>query len=114
MPPVAWAYDFTCRQPIAAMRAAFDAAGPWQWQLRESDFHGDYLSCRPQPRVRLRVHDQEQIGRGQYLRRRADGFLALLEIEPGGTAARGEIDAVFRRLLEAIGATDVREIEPYD
>jgi len=41
-----WAYDFACDQPIEVIPAAFNAAGPWQWQLRDSHFYGDYVSCR--------------------------------------------------------------------
>jgi hypothetical protein len=81
-----WAYDFACEQSLDAIAAAFNAAGPWQWQLRESAVYGDYLNCRPMERVRLRVHEYPQTG--EY-----------------GT---------FRRLLQAINATDVTEIEPYD
>ena len=114
MLPAVWAYDFTCGQPIEAMRAAFDAAGPWQWQLRDSDIYGDYLNCRPQPHVRLRVHQHAQIWYGQYPRGRDNGFLALLEAEAGSAATRPEIDAIFQRLLRAIAATGVTEIEPYD
>ena len=51
-----WAYDFTCNQPIEAVLAAFNAAGPWQWQLHETTVYGDYLNCRPMQQVRLRVH----------------------------------------------------------
>jgi hypothetical protein len=65
-----WAYDFTCRLSIAAMRDAFNAAGPWSWQLRDSDIYGFYLNCRPLPHVRLRVHRQEEIFWGRYARRR--------------------------------------------
>ena len=71
-------------------------------------------TARPQQHVRLRVHQHAQIWYGQYGRRRDKGFLASLELEPPGTATHAEIDGVFRRLLAAIGATDVTEIEPYD
>jgi hypothetical protein len=114
MASTAWAYDFTCRRPIGDMRAAFDAAGPWRWQGHDSDFFGSYLDCRPQPQVRLRVHLHAEIWQGRYPRQRADGFLALLEIDEGSTASRAEIDDIFRRLLAAVDATDVTEIEPYD
>ena len=42
------------------------------------------------------------------------GFKALLEIETECGATRSEIDDVFRCLLQAINATNVTEIEPYD
>src|SRR2546423_444757 len=114
MLPTAWAYDFTCHQPIEAMRTTFDAAGSWQWQLRDSDIYGGHLNCRPQPHLRLRVHQHAQIWYGQSPRRRNNGFLALLEIDAGSPAKRPEIDAIFQSLLQAIAATDVTEIEPYD
>jgi hypothetical protein len=96
------------------MRDAFNAAGPWQWQLRDSDFYGSYLNCRPQPGLRLRVHRQIEIWRGEYRGGRENRLLALLEIDAASTISRPEIDVVFQRLLAAVGATDVTEIEPYD
>ena len=57
-----WAYDFACDQPIEAILVAFNAAAPWQWTLRDSAAYGDYLNCRPQEHVRLRVHAYPQVG----------------------------------------------------
>ena len=109
-----WAYDFACTLPLSAIGRSFDAAGPWQWQLRDSDFYGDYLNCRPMEHVRLRVHEYPSTGRLTFPGPRLQGFKALLEIGPESTSSRGEIDAVFRRLLDAIKATEVTEIERYD
>jgi hypothetical protein len=106
-----WAYDFTCDQPIEAILAAFSAAGPWEWQLRETSTYGDYLNCRPQPHVRLRVHEYPFRA---FVGLRGKGFKALLQIEVGSTATRAEIDDRFRRLLQAINAANLTEIEPYD
>src|SRR5262245_37296001 len=110
-----WAYDFACEQTLEAIVSAFNAAGPWQWQLRESSVYGDYLNCRPMERVRLRVHEYPQTGEyGTFVGLRGRGFSALLEIEAESAAVRSEIDAAFRRLLQAINAAEVTEIEPYD
>ena len=115
MPKAYWAYDFACDQPIETVLAAFNAAGPWQWQLRESAVYGDYLNCRPDAHVRLRVHEYPQTGEyGTFTGLRDKGFSALLEVDSGSAAAQPEIDGVFRRLLQAIDATNVTDIEHYD
>jgi hypothetical protein len=106
-----WAYDFTCDQPMEAILAAFNAAGPWRWVLGESAVYGDYLNCRPQQHVRVRVHEYPQM---LFIGIHDKGFSALLEIHAQSVAARFEIDDVFRRLLQAIDATNITEIEPYD
>jgi hypothetical protein len=114
MPKADWAYDFECDQPIEAFLAALNAAGPWQWQLRDSHFYGDYLNCRPREHVRLRVHEYPSKGMVKFSGLHNKGFKALLEIEVETGTTRSEIDEVFRRLLQAVNATNVTEIEPYD
>jgi hypothetical protein len=110
-----WAYDFACDQSIEGVLAAFNAAGPWQWSLRESAVYGDYLNCRPTAGVRVRVHEYPQTGEyGTFVGLRDKGFSALLEIEASSVANRRGTDDVFRRLLQRIDATGVTEIEPYD
>jgi hypothetical protein len=110
-----WAYDFTCERPIEAILAAFNAGGPWQWQLRESAAYGDYLNCRPQEQVRLRIHEYPFAGPyGVFVGLRDQGFMALLQLGSEDTARRSEIDRLFRRLLNGINATNLTEIEPYD
>jgi hypothetical protein len=110
-----WAYDFVCDRPIEAILDAFNAAGPWQWRLRESGVYGDYLNCRPMEHVRVRVHEYPQTGAyGTFVGLRDKGFSALLEVEAESTRSRSEIDGVFRHLLQTINATDLTEIAPYD
>ena len=121
-----WAYDFGCNQSIKGILDAFNAAGPWQWQMRESVIFGDYLSCRPNDRVWVRVHEYSQMGGGpiplfateHFLAsagRRDKGFAASLQINDENWAElSSEIDQVFRRLLQGINARKVTEIEPYD
>jgi len=106
-----WAYDFTCDQTLEAILAALNSAGPWQWALGESAVYGDYLNCRPNEHVRVRLHEYPQM---LFVGLRDKGFSALLEIRAESMATRFEIDAVFRRLLQEIDATNVTEIEPYD
>ena len=114
MPKADWAYDFTCDQALAAIPVAFNASGPWQWLLRDSHFYGDYASCRPMEHVRLRVHEYPSKGMLEFVGLHDKGFKALLEIAAEGKAMRSEIDDIFRRLLRAINAANVTEIEPYD
>jgi hypothetical protein len=110
-----WAYDFVCDRTIEVILAAFNAAGPWQWMMRESAVYGDYLSCQPKEHVRVRVHEYPQTGEyGTFVGLRDNSFSALLEIEAESGATRSETDRVFQHLLQMINATDVTEIEPYD
>ena len=103
-----WSYDFACDQPIDAILAAFNAAGPWQWEMRDSDFYGDYLSCRPKERVHVRVFEYARNWRAVSAGRR-EGFSAWLECDAENTATRSETDQVFRRLLQGINATKIIE-----
>ena len=110
-----WAYDFTCDQPIRAIRDIFNQASPWQWQMRDRVVFGEYLNCRPIEGVRLQIHQYPYSGEyGVVLGLRDKGFMALLEIGARCTATRSEIDTVFRHLLQSISANEVMEIEPYD
>jgi hypothetical protein len=107
-----WAYDFGCDLPMQDIRAAFNAAGPWQWEQRERIHYGDYLSSRPTEGVWLKVHAYpgdygSVVGLGDK------GFKAQLEM-PVDSTAQAEIDGIFRRLLQAINATSVTRIERYD
>lgn len=110
-----WAYDFTVERPIESILAAFNTAGPWQWQLRESAVYGDYLNCRPHPQVRVRVHEYPSVGAyGTYVGLRDRGFMALLQVVSEDAATRSGIDRVFHDLLQGIDAANLTEIEPYD
>jgi hypothetical protein len=110
-----WAYDFACDQPLAAIAAAFSAAGSWQWQVRESTIYGDYLNCRPAAGIRLRVHEYPQTGAfGTFTGLQTQGFAALIELEEQNEASRAQVDGLFRLLLQGIGVTDLVPIEPYD
>jgi hypothetical protein len=114
MAEVFWAYDFTCDQPIEAIPAALNAAGPWRWQLRDSDFYGDYINCRPTEHVRIRVHEYPSKGHIKFMGPHDTGFKASLQVDTEGVAGRSEIVEVFQRLLHKIFAANVTEIEPYD
>jgi hypothetical protein len=122
MPRQYWAYVFTCEQALEAMLAALNAVGPWQWQLRDSAWYGDYLATRPAEGARLRIHEFPSSGSeeaGIYVGPGTvdgvtydRGFTALLEVEDA--SAKPEIDRIFRGLLDTVGAAKVKAIEPYD
>ena len=110
-----WAYDFACDRSLADILAAFNAAGPWQWDLHESAWYGDYLNARPLDGVRVRVHAYPQAGEGGvFVGLRDKGFSASLQIEAECSATQAEVDEVLRRLLNRVSAEDLKEIEPYD
>jgi len=110
-----WAYDFSCGQTIRAIRDAFNAAGPWPWQVRESEIFGDYLNTRPDPHIRVSVHQYTQMWHGQAVGARSDkDFAASLQIDDTGSATRADVDTVFLTLLQAIDAEKVTEIGPCD
>jgi hypothetical protein len=110
-----WAYDFACDRSMEGMLGIFNAAGPWQWQQRESAYYGDYLNTCPAQGVRVRVHEYPQEGEsGEFKGLREKGFSALLQIEVESPANQAKIDETFRGLLNAIKGTEITEIEPYD
>jgi hypothetical protein len=110
-----WAYDFLCDRPLESLLALFNEAGPWQWEMRESAWYGDYLNARPSDGVRVRIHEYPQTGEGGvFVGLRDKGFSALLQIEADSPATQAEIDQVFRELLTRAPATGITEIEPYD
>ena len=118
-----WAYVFTSGKPIELILEAWNEAGPWQWQLRDSAWYGDYLNTQTVPGTRVRIHEFPTqaseagiyVGPGtvegvQY----AQGYTALLQIKPESSAIKAEIDGVLRGLLEKINVENLKEIEPYD
>jgi hypothetical protein len=110
-----WAYDFACDRSLEDLHAVFNEAGPWQWQLRDSAWYGDYLNTRPTEGVRVRVHEYPQAGEaGTFVGIRDKGFSALLQIEAGSLAARAEVDSIFQGLLSRVNVRETVEIEPYD
>jgi hypothetical protein len=118
-----WAYVFTCEQPIEAILADWNEAGPWQWQLRDSAWYGDYLNTRPIKGLRVRIHEFPSqaseagpfLGPGTVEGVRYDrGYTVLLQIEAGSSAMKAEVDEVIRGSLGRISAENIKEIEPYD
>src|SRR4051794_28341011 len=88
-----WAYDFACDRSIEAILAAFNEAGPWHWEPRESAVYGDYLNSRPSEGVRVRVHQYPQMGEyGVFTGLRDKGFSTLLQVDAESKATQSEVD----------------------
>jgi hypothetical protein len=103
------AFEFICQLSIEELAIAINRAGPWTWQLRESHWYGDYLNCRPESRVRMRIHQPRHfIFDGAAAGEPPDRYLAQLN---GAGAA---LESSFLELLRAVGARDVTRIESYD
>ncbi len=110
-----WAYDFDSDRSLEAVLSVFNEVGPWQWELRESAWYGDYLYTCPAKDVRIRIHEYPQYTEmGKFSGLRAKGFSALLGIEAESSATQAEVDKVFRGLLGRVNATNITEIEWYD
>src|SRR5262245_57572347 len=103
MPEVHWGYDFWCWKSLDAMLAAFNATGPWRWELGDSDVYGFYLRCRPHPSARIRVFNETEFRTPGAV---SSSYWAELYSEP---EVRPEIDQQFRQLLKAVEATDITE-----
>ena len=97
--------------------------GPWQWELHDGVIYGDYLSCRPNKHVWLRVHEHAQMGGGPVplfaafpgvCRASRQKFRRIAANRSESTAKRSEIDHIFRRLPQDVDAINITEIEPYD
>ncbi|MGH3086065.1 MAG: hypothetical protein ACRDSJ_01950 [Rubrobacteraceae bacterium] len=118
-----WAYVFTCEEPIEAILAVCNEAGPWRWQLRDSAWYGDYLNTQPVEGLRVRIHEFPSqaseagvfAGPGTVEGVRYDrGYTSLLAIRDESPATRADVDEVLRGLMERIGARNIQAIQPYD
>jgi hypothetical protein len=99
-----WGYDFSCWKSVDAMLKAFNAAGPWQWEMGDSDFYGFYLRCRPNPSARIRVYNEAEFRTSPLWV--SCRFWAELYSE---SEARPEIDQQFLRLLKGVKAKRITE-----
>ena len=117
-----WAYVLTCDKEIEEILTVWNDAGPWQWQLRERFIFGFYLNTRPADGVRVQLHEFFPDSKSHAMYpgpgtvdgiSYTEGFTAQLELHKDSPLSKEEIDGVFKQLLAAIGAENVRTIEPY-
>ncbi len=105
-----WAYNFDCDKPLKGMLAAWNEAGPWQWQL------GVYIEAHSNEGVHVLVRDQPPVT-GWYSRLSRSPsdrkFTALLEIKADSSVTQAEIDGIFRGLLARVNATNITYVQPF-
>jgi hypothetical protein len=103
------AYQFVCVcASTEILWTRLNALGEWQWSIGDSHWYGDYVACQPFAGVRIRICDFPEQVESEY-RYRADVRRAS-----DCKTATAVIDAEFRKVLSAIGAHDIREIEWFD
>ena len=91
---------------LEEVRLAFEATGIGEWVLRDSHWWDDYLNSRPSPKVRLRVFERMD-GRGPP-------YVLQCNVEEGCELTREEIVELVRRLLAAVGVSELRSVESWD
>jgi hypothetical protein len=118
---VASAYEFTCDMSLEEMFKVLNEKGSWQWTMHDSHWYGDYLNCRPEEGIRVRIHHPAEFNGGITQDPKdldpKDRYTALFTIE-SKAATRGlhddAVDQIFRELLVHLHARNLREIEYYD
>jgi hypothetical protein len=61
---VALAYEFNCELSLEEMLGVLNKKGAWKWTMRDSYWYGDYLICRPEEDVRVRIHQPAEFYAG--------------------------------------------------
>ncbi len=99
------AHAFQCGSDLTELKTRLDAAGPWSWTPRDSDYFGDYLSARARPdEAMLKIYGDPEKGYQIDIFFEADG--------DGAEAAWQRLhDDIVERLLPSIGATDVEDTD---
>ena len=110
---MALAYEFTCELSMEEMLEILNKKGPWKWTMHDSHWYGDYLNCRPEEDVRVRIHHPAEFFYG-ITHHPEDRYTALFTIEFKAAAARDTVDHIFHELLAHLQARNLCEIEYYD
>jgi hypothetical protein len=110
---VALAYEFNCELSLEEMLKVLNEKGSWKWTMRDSYWYGDYLNCRPEEDVRVRIHHSAEFFYG-ITPHANDNYTALFTIESKAVEAHDAVDHVFRELLVHLHVRNLREIASYD
>jgi len=110
---VALAYEFDCNISMEDMLEVLNKKGPWKWAVHDSHWYGDYLNCRPDEDVRVRIHHPAEFFYG-ITHDPKSHYTALFTIESKAATTRDAVDHVFRELLVHLQAWNLREIAYYD
>lgn len=110
---MALAYEFDSDMSMEEMLKVLNNKGSWKWTMHDSYWYGDYLNCRPQEDVRVRIHHPAEFFYG-IIKHPRDRYTALFTIESKAAAADDTVDRIFRELLVHLHARNLREIASYD
>ena len=94
-----WAYEFTSSAALVELENEFNLSGPWRWEMRDSDWYGDYLVSRPSKAVCIRIQEPQRSG-AVGVRAALPGerrYWAQLDVGSDDEALRQSADTVFRR-----------------
>jgi hypothetical protein len=107
------ACEFYSEMSLDDMLKVLNRKGPWKWSMHDSFWCGDYLVCRPEQGVRVRIHyPAESVAPN---RQHPKGYYTgTFSVDTGAAATPDSIDRIFRKLLTQLHAQKVREIEYYD
>lgn len=97
-----YTFDFRCERKILEVQAVWLTLGPYPWQAFENEQYGTYIVARvPETNLRIRV-----LGEVPNYSLEID-----FDVEPD-LVARTKLQlfsTVFKTLLPAVGATDIRD-----
>jgi hypothetical protein len=110
---VASAYEFCCDMSMDEMLKILNSKGSWSWSIHDSHWYGDYLVCRPEQGVRVRIHHPSEAIAPDTLHSK-NYYTATFSVDSGAAAALDSIDQTLRKLLSNLGAQNVHEVEYYD
>jgi hypothetical protein len=97
---------FGCDMALERMCALLNQATAYRWYHHDdSAWYLEYLSCRPDERMRFRIHNLEE--------RDEMGPLLSAQLD-AEREVQGEADSAFRGALALLPARDLREREIYD
>jgi hypothetical protein len=94
--------DFRCAREMDEIRAAWNATGPFEWKTFDNDEYGVYLVTRvPESNLRIRL-----LGPAQE-------YLLTIDFDVERQLVRKTksqlFSIMFKKLLPAIGATEIRD-----
>ena|SRR5207248_96602 len=95
-------FDFRCERKILDLQSVWLTLGPYQWQAFENEQYGTYIVARiPEANLRIRV-----LGETPNYSLEMD-----FDVQPDLVAQTKSqlFSNVFKALLPAVGATDIRD-----
>lgn len=104
-----YAYAFKSRMSMAEIRERLNDVGPWRWIDRDNDNWGEYISARalPDPDLgiaKILAEDDHYVINVKLESARADPQSEFKEAE----------NTVFRRVLPAIAAYEIKRTDDYE